>query len=446
MRANFIGWFWLSVALGLFALLRSEAVTAAPLRYLFVVETSSAMSAQKEVLLRTLTDQLASGLNNQMHNGDTFIVWTFDHDVRTDRYFPAAWNRRSRELLARRTARSVGEIWFSGDARLDRAMAEVQRLVKHSEALTIVILTTGTSALVGTPFDEPVNAAYVPGGLFVTKLLARSGQIEGWSVERLSGPLPSAPQPLPAITAAPVSRDEVKSVSKPLPGAPAIAQPVVSPKVVAEPPPAVAAQKGSRPPHEVGQAAHAVDQTLAITPASQQGELSGELVLGMPGADDAMELAMLPSTTPAAEPLLGGSPTTQTKRSPQLQNTIQVHPKAPQPEINPARDGAAHTAPSSAAVAQTATTQTNTTVRQEVQLSLDRKPTGAQIDKKVVTSPVRPQLSDPQSASPVYGRGFLMMGLALLIVALAGLYCYLRGRAPAEQASLISRSIGLPKG
>jgi len=68
--------------------------------------------------------------------------------------------------------------------------------------------------------------------------------------------------------------------------------------------------------------------------------------------------------------------------------------------------------------------------------------------KRLSQRPSAPPITAPAATAepPVgHGRAFLMVGLSLLICALAGLYGFARARAGGEHASLISQSIGVPK-
>src|SRR5438874_5507768 len=50
-------------------------------RFLLVVETSSVMERRIEATLKVVQGLLASGMNGQIHKGDTLGIWTFNDEL-----------------------------------------------------------------------------------------------------------------------------------------------------------------------------------------------------------------------------------------------------------------------------------------------------------------------------------------------------------------------------
>ena len=96
----------------------------------------------------------------------------------------------------------------------------LNRVVKNSDQLTVLVFCDGQSSLLGTPYDSGVNAilkksladAKGAPGLFVLVLRSYHGEYLGCSVNRMPGPLsfpkfppPPKPEPPPAAKPAAVA-------------------------------------------------------------------------------------------------------------------------------------------------------------------------------------------------------------------------------------------------
>src|SRR5262245_41258672 len=102
---NFATW----MAFGLTALVAMGAAEKprAPLtpghRYLFVIDTSLAMVHAREAAAALVPQLILSGMNGQMEPGDEFTIWTYDEEVRTDRFEPEMWLPEAKQKLAEAT-------------------------------------------------------------------------------------------------------------------------------------------------------------------------------------------------------------------------------------------------------------------------------------------------------------------------------------------------------
>jgi hypothetical protein len=178
-----------------------------PNRYLFVVDTSSPMSALDVNLRQTFFDLIHSGLNDQMQPNDSFGVWTFNTAVDTS-YRMQVWDPKRNLELASRATFFVKSHRYEKRCRLDIALANVGKVIQGAKDVTVFILSDGQEMLQGTPFDAQINAIYKSNyaelrkakSPFVTTLVARNGEIVAWSVVRGGDPftLPLAPLPVEA--------------------------------------------------------------------------------------------------------------------------------------------------------------------------------------------------------------------------------------------------------
>ena len=132
--------------------------TARPIHYfLFLIDTSSSMSEQKEVTADTMHKLILSGINGRMRPGDVFTIWTFNDRVYTNRYVAQRWIPSRNQDIANRAYRYLRDQRFSRKARIDLALAAVDNVVRRVDAITVFLFTDGTQLLKGTPFDNQVN-------------------------------------------------------------------------------------------------------------------------------------------------------------------------------------------------------------------------------------------------------------------------------------------------
>ncbi len=222
---------WVSLGGWFLAGMSGRAGEVDPVRYLFVVETSSAMNAHKRDALSAIDDLVSSGLNGEMRPGEMFVVWTYDRAVVTDRYLAAPWQKRTRDMLAARTARALNELWFTGEARFDQALDAVFKLASGSEALTVSIINSG-SPIAGTPFDSQINAAYDRGRryanamVFVTTLRVKDGEMVDWSVAGVHGPQAASASARPDVQSNQPAETRASGTVNQRGGAPATSSPV----------------------------------------------------------------------------------------------------------------------------------------------------------------------------------------------------------------------------
>jgi hypothetical protein len=454
-----VGSIWSCLALSLACLFARDVPAAtAPLRYLFVVETSSATAPHKQEVLSLLSSQLASGLQGQMQAGELFVVWTYAQNVTTDRYLPAPWNPRSRELVGARTARSVDELWFSGEARLDRVLEKVLNEAKQTEVLTVVILNSAAVAMTGTPFDDQIAAAYSKGvrdanaALFVTTLLVKRGQVVGWSVGAVNGH-ESGPELVKAPTemTLPVwPRDPGSAVTR------SLARPVPPPGTSDSNPIPAQTQRIAADPVQPPAPGLTESEVLAKNDGQP---LQSELVLTISPRSEAEEPDERPFTNMGLIASSGSSLESLT-RSAMLPASSSVRgkdDKAQQVLPSVARPATAAVPAASVAQAAIQPGATQTAVVPVRKRAPGSKPEPTAIHSSpTARTPPQPAVGLPRAAHPVtafHGSArdltrpgssadrFLVLGLALLIAAVGALVYFVRNRSQGERSSLISRSI-----
>ena len=209
-------------------------------RFLFVVETSLPMNRMSKAAVETVRELIGSGVQGQMQPGDSFGIWTFNEQLNTD--FPMQqWTEGAGEKLAQSSADFLKKKRFEKKGFLLTALQSLVPVVKSSRAITVILVSTGTEPMRGTPFDQQINSTYpvyarelreakLP---FVTTLVGRNGRLVAYSVNSSLGPIKI---PNPPIAQPPVVAKPATNISTGATNSIAIAKPVVPNIIIGKPP------------------------------------------------------------------------------------------------------------------------------------------------------------------------------------------------------------------
>jgi hypothetical protein len=228
-------------------------------RFLFVVDTSAGMKRHLTDVLSVAQDIIRSSANGQLHNGDTIGVWTFNETIYTGNLPLQEWAAEDSEEIALRMTEFFRQQPFEKRSRLDLAMTGVSEIVKHSDIITIFIVSDGSSPMQGTPFDQQINATYQQTlqGMkkerrpIVTVLQAKGGRFIRYTVNAVPWPvvIPEVPIPIRLAGVAPAAAGIVATnaagatAPNPLP-----APPIIPPPTNAAMPAVATTQPASQPP------------------------------------------------------------------------------------------------------------------------------------------------------------------------------------------------------
>jgi hypothetical protein len=198
-------------------------------RYLFVFETSSAMKRRAENLQRTVGDLIFTGMSDQLREGDTIGVWTFNSTLSAGNLPLIRWVPARRMNTANSVTDFLRKQKYENNAQPGVVIPAINRLITNSPRFTVVLFTAGGD-ISGTPYDVEINAAYAPFREtqmrdrmpFVTVLRAKDGKHLGFAVT----PAPWAVE-FPKFPPEPVVVVPAKSEVKPPPPRPAPAPLIV---------------------------------------------------------------------------------------------------------------------------------------------------------------------------------------------------------------------------
>ncbi len=157
-------------------------------RFLFIVDASAAMKPLEKNVREAVFDLIYSGMRGQMTNGDTYGIWLVNGQNNTS--FPMeTWKHKHILELAAGAASYVKTNGAKGKAHLEVAFADVQNVLKNVGDLTVILVTDGSSPMVGTPFDEAINARWRETAPALkrakttlnTVLVAQDGEFVAWA-------------------------------------------------------------------------------------------------------------------------------------------------------------------------------------------------------------------------------------------------------------------------
>ncbi|SPE55689.1 conserved hypothetical protein [Verrucomicrobia bacterium] len=206
---------WLFLPLGLFFCLPGPplpAQTPAPRtpapanRFLFIIETSRSMQPRIGAVFDEVQSLLSSGMRNQLHDGDSVAVWTYNQELFTGRLPLQQWSPGARTEITSRVLGFLRAQKFEKEGNLAKALPAMAGVIKNSAYITVILISAGQQKIEGTPYDARINQFYntwqkdqqkvrMP---FVTVLRAQAGRIDACTVAPAPWPveLPGLPEEL----------------------------------------------------------------------------------------------------------------------------------------------------------------------------------------------------------------------------------------------------------
>ncbi|MGD0262200.1 MAG: hypothetical protein ABSD29_20735 [Verrucomicrobiota bacterium] len=175
-------------------------------RWLLMVETSRSMQRRADAVLEAVRDLLTSGMAGQLQRGDTLGVWTFNDDLYAGRFPLQTWSPEAQQDIASRTLTSLKGQKYEKQANFDKVLPALDRVIKGSALITVILISSGDEKMRGTPFDDRINEFYqkwhdqqqkarLP---FVTVLRAKAGQLADYTLN--TPPWPTQMPRLPRET------------------------------------------------------------------------------------------------------------------------------------------------------------------------------------------------------------------------------------------------------
>lgn len=283
-------------------------------RWLLVVETSKSMQARTNAVLETVQELLASGLSGQVQAGDTLGVWTFNEELYGGLLPLQIWSPEAREAITSRTLTFLRSQKYEKLAKFTKFVRALNRVIKDSELITVILISSGDGKIQGTPLDDRINEYFerwrkqhqkerIP---FVIVLRANNGQIADYSLN-----IPSWPSEMPRMPAE-TKNAEVAAANSAEPAA-KTPPPVVVPPIIAEkepktepaptpmPEPAVSEAEAS----SAASAAVTTNEPVKVTPPTPA---AAPVEVGKAEPAPKVEVAAAPSEPVKVEPAAQAKP------------------------------------------------------------------------------------------------------------------------------------------
>jgi hypothetical protein len=172
-------------------------------RFLFLIETSRAMKGRSAGVNAAVKDLLDSSMSGQLRRGDTLGIWTYNQKLYAGRFPLQQWSPESQRTVVTRVISFLQEQTYEHQAALPTVMPTLERLIKQSPFITVILISDGEQKMHGTPFDAAINKSYgtwekeqekarMP---VLTILRAQAGKLNAYSVNAAPWPVDMPPLP-----------------------------------------------------------------------------------------------------------------------------------------------------------------------------------------------------------------------------------------------------------
>jgi hypothetical protein len=161
-----------------------------PNRFLFIVDTSDSAPGRFQGELQAVQDLLGSGIGGQAQEGDSVGLWTFNESATSRHFALQHWAASEKRAITAHALVFLQAQKSQERTGIEKMLPELNRVINDSGYITVILISDGTEALHGTPYDKAINAAYKKWRKeqqkakrpFVTVLQGKYGQFTGYSV------------------------------------------------------------------------------------------------------------------------------------------------------------------------------------------------------------------------------------------------------------------------
>jgi hypothetical protein len=193
-------------------------------RFLFIVDTASAMRSYSNAIVQNVRELLASNMKGEFRQDDTIGLWTYNDTLHPE--FPMqVWSLDEKTTIMDEMSNFLRRRHYEKRAHFENVMPALNYVIKGSGRLTVILIFDGVAMIQGTPFDSEINdlqkayarelrAAHEP---FVIVFAARDGAIYDYTINYpgvIAIPHTAYPEK-PAETNAPVEAVSVPETNPP---------------------------------------------------------------------------------------------------------------------------------------------------------------------------------------------------------------------------------------
>jgi hypothetical protein len=150
-----------AIILGLFCLLlAANSFAQSANRWLFIFNTSASMRNRTNGMQAETQDLLTTAMHGNLRPGDTIGIWTYNSELHADEAPLQTWSPKTAPAIAYNTVLFLQQHAYGKSASFDDVLANLLRVVKISDTITIILISDGTDAIKGTPFDAQLASFY----------------------------------------------------------------------------------------------------------------------------------------------------------------------------------------------------------------------------------------------------------------------------------------------
>src|SRR5580765_6381266 len=150
-----------------------------------MVERHHAIGHRSDATLKTITSLLYSGFSRQIKQGDTLGVWTYNQQLYAGRMPLQRWSTPLQHEIVSATLDFFKGQKYEKQPVFSSVRPALDKVIKDSEFITIVLISSGEEVMSGTPFDDKINELYKTWKVdqektkmpFITVLRAKRGTI-----------------------------------------------------------------------------------------------------------------------------------------------------------------------------------------------------------------------------------------------------------------------------
>src|ERR1051326_1495101 len=317
-------------------------------RYLLILETSKSMQPRSEAVIKAVQDLLTSGIGGQLRRGGTIVLWTFNEEVYAGRFQLQRWFPEAHRSIGIRLLDFIKEQNYEKRGSLEQVLSEMDRVIKGSQLITIILISDGAENISGTPFDDKINETYKlwqrdqqkAKQPFLTLLRAKGGKFTEYAVTPAPCPLEIPPVP-------PDPQTPQAATNKPPAAPPKAPLPVVQPLIIS-------GKKPQPEPVETSKAAASLIKPPEPTPSPElaktgpvpavPGAPPTQAILPQPSAPNALQEAKQVATYPIVTNVLQPAPPAKPEAAQASTFSQDPKPDAPPPPTARSEAGSEATA------------------------------------------------------------------------------------------------------
>jgi hypothetical protein len=129
-------------------------------RFLFVVDTSSAMEDLQPANEVAIFELIQKGIYGHLRPGDTYGVWTYSKETKAGQFPMRVWEAHRSAQQGTVAAAFLNEQTYEKSANLKVLMDNLTRVIRAITNVTILLISDGSDKEFGTPFDQALAADY----------------------------------------------------------------------------------------------------------------------------------------------------------------------------------------------------------------------------------------------------------------------------------------------